>query len=415
MDSPERLRVAHLITQLELGGAQRNTLYTVKHLDQKRFEPCLIAGPGGILDDEARGSGVHVFFIPSLARSINPVKDLIATVQLYRLLRQIQPDIVHTHSSKAGILGRIAAYLAGVPVIIHTFHGFGFTPRQNAWVRKLYVRLERACAKLSTHLVFVSEDNRHTADELGIGLGKSSSLIRSGIVIDPESPTSSSFKGDEKRQSNRGIQEKLKIPENAWVVTYVGNFKPQKNTMDLAKVAEIVLLQKPDVHFVLVGDGDERDAVKRFVSERQLEERVHLLGWLKRRGDIQEMLEFSNCFLLTSLWEGLPRALVEAFAARLPAVAYAADGVRDILKEGDTGFPITPGNIEQAAEKIMWLKANPDKAREMGQRARRLIEKEFNIDTMVRQQEELYEKLFNAVPLKEFYRSNVTLKPTDDA
>ncbi|OGR90491.1 MAG: hypothetical protein A2992_00270 [Elusimicrobia bacterium RIFCSPLOWO2_01_FULL_59_12] len=139
------------------------------------------------------------------------------------------------------------------------------------------------------------------------------------------------------------------------------------------------------------------------MDERRLGDRVHLLGWLKRRDDVEDILKFSNCFLLTSLWEGLPRALVEAFAAKLPAVAYATDGVKDILIEGETGFPVPPGDIEQAAQKILWLKANPEPAAQMGARGRKRIEKEFDIQEMVRLQETLYDKLVSEVPLKEHY------------
>ncbi len=398
-----RLRIAHIITQMELGGAQRNTLYTVTHINPEQFETCLITGEGGLLDDETRASGTHCFFIPSLIRPIRPWKDLIALIQIYRCLRRVQPDVVHTHSSKAGILGRIAAYLAGVPVIVHTFHGFGITPQQTKGVRKLFVGMERLCALLSTHLIFVSESNRRTAENLQIGMQKPWSIIRSGIPIRMDTPTPSAFSGENMRRSDKSIQNKLKIPENAWVVTYVGNFKPQKNTRDLIRIAERTLLLAPDIYFLLIGNGEEREAVKRYAEERHVEERVHFLGWLKRKDDIQEVMAFSNCFLMTSLWEGLPRALVEAFAARLPAVAYAVDGISDILKEGETGFPIPPGDIELASQKLLWLKSHPDKAREMGINGRQKIEKDFDIDYMVRQQEELYDKLFEAVPLKEAY------------
>lgn len=398
-----RLRVAHIITQLELGGAQRNTLYTVSHLNSEKFETCLISGVGGILDDEARNSGVHCFFIPSLVRPVRPWKDIIALIHIYRCLRLIQPDIVHTHSSKAGILGRIAAYIAGVPVLVHTFHGFGITPQQSSPIRKLFVWVERLCALLTTHLIFVSNHNQQTAVTLNIGKTKPWSLIRSGIPLRADAATLGNFSGDNMRRSEKSIRDKLKIPANAWVVTYVGNFKPQKNTRDLVRIAERVLLLSPDIYFLLIGNGEEREAVKAYVTERHLDERVHLLGWLKRKDDIQEVMSFSNCFLITSLWEGLPRALVEAFAAKLPAVAYAVDGVSDILKEGETGFPVPPGEIELAAQKLLWLKANPDKAREMGMRGRQWIEKDFDIDYMVKQQEELYDKLYEAVPLKEAY------------
>jgi glycosyltransferase involved in cell wall biosynthesis len=420
MGAENRLRVAHIITQLELGGAQNNTIYTVKHLDPAQYEPCLLCGPGGMLDDEVRHSHIPTYFIPTLARPINPIKDVMACLLLYRHLRHLQPDIVHTHSSKAGILGRIAAYFAGVPVIVHTFHGFGITPNQSPLVRRLFLWAEKICARLSSHLIFVSEDNRSEAAQWGVGTQTPNSLIRSGIVLNPQ-PVATTWEsgdrreqprtdnpGDRRKTSEGGIRTKLAIPADAWLVVYVGNFKPQKNPMDLAKVAECVLLQGRDVYFLLIGSGELEEVVKRYVADRGLESHVHMLGW-RRRDDVPKILADANCFLLTSLWEGLPRALVEAFAARLPAVCYAVNGVRDILKDGVNGFSIPPGNVVLAAEKVLWLKAHPEEARQMGVRGRQSIEKEFDIDTMVHQQEQLYAKLFSDVPLKDYYKYHGSL------
>jgi len=388
-----KLRVAHIITQLELGGAQQNTLYTVGHLNSDLYEPILICGPGGILDDEAKKGAWPTHFVRWLVRPVRPWKDVLALIAIYRLLREMKPHIAHTHSSKAGILGRIAAYVAGVPVIIHTFHGFGFTPEQPDWLRAFYVWIEKCCAFLSTHLIFVSKDNEEEAASLGIGKGKPASLIRSGIVIQ-EPPILSP------------LREELNIPTDAWVVVTVGNFKPQKNPMDVVKTAKAVLEKEPQVHFLLVGDGEQRAAVEHYVQIEGIASQIHFLGW---RQDIYTVLAGANCFLLTSLWEGLPRALIEAAVARLPAVAYAVNGVKDILKDDETGFPIPPHDTALAAEKILWLKNNPFEARRLGARARAQVIKEFDIDTMVRAQEELYEQLYAKVPLKEYYEPQWSL------
>jgi len=382
-----KLRVAHIVTQLELGGAQRNTLYTVGHLNRMYYEPVLICGPGGILDEEAKAGNWSTHYVRWLVRPVRPWKDVLALISLYQLMRGIKPHIVHTHSSKAGILGRIAAYFAGVPVIIHTFHGFGFTPGQPGWLHRLFIWLERFCAMLSTHLIFVSKDNEEEAQTLGIGTHKTRSLIRSGIAI-REAPLIST------------IREELRIPRDAWVVTTVGNFKPQKNPLDVARTAKAVLEKDPSVHFLMVGDGELRAGVEGYIASHGIAGNMHILGW---RQDIPAILSASNCFLLTSLWEGLPRALVEAGAARLPAVAYAVNGVKEIVREGETGFPVPPHQPEEAAEKILWLKDHPLEARQMGRKARTEIEKEFDIDKMVRQQENLYQDLYQAVPLKAYY------------
>jgi glycosyltransferase involved in cell wall biosynthesis len=401
MDSNGKLRVAHIITQLELGGAQRNTLYTVGHLNRQQYDPFLLSGPGGILDKETKKGEWVTYFIRWLVRPIRPWKDAAAFWEIYYRLRQDKPHIVHTHSSKAGILGRIAAYFAGVPVIVHTFHGFGFNNRQKPWTRWLFIALEKICAPLSTHLVFVSEENRKEAAELGIGKKVPKSLIRSGIQLTPTSGRSNVEKDN--RAENK-IQRALKgIPPDSWRVAYVGNFKPQKNPMDLARVAFEVLKQKPNTHFLLAGEGELQMSVENWCRDQGILEHVHFLGWCRRYDDVQKIFDASNCFLMTSLWEGLPRSLVESFAAGKPAVAYGVDGVRDILVDEETGFLIPPGNVQLAAEKILWLAEHPEKAAKMGEKGRERITKDFDIDLMVRQQEELYKSLYDAVPLKTYY------------
>ncbi len=396
MSAPiQKLRVAHIITQLELGGAQQNTLYTVGHLNSEHFEPLLICGPGGILDEEAKAGAWPTHFVRFLARPVNPAKDILAFVAVYQLLRNLKPHNVHTHSSKAGILGRLAAYLAGVPIIIHTFHGFGFTPGQSGPVRRLFILLEKACARLSTHLVFVSRDNEEEARALGIDGGKPESLIRSGIVMAPH-PAPSPSRGE----GGSGIRSELGISPDVWLVVSVGNFKPQKNPLDLVKTADAVVARDPSVHFLLVGDGELRPSVEKYVQSQGIAAQIHFLGW---RQDVPMIMSASNAFLLTSLWEGLPRALVEAAAAGLPAVAYAVNGVNDILVEGETGFPVPARDTGAAAEKILWIKSHPQEAKRLAQRARVRIEKEFDIDKMVRAQEELYAHLYGKVPLKEYY------------
>jgi glycosyltransferase involved in cell wall biosynthesis len=394
----EKIRVVHIITQLEMGGAQRNTLYTINHLDPKSYEKILLCGPGGMLDHEAKQdaakSGWAIQKIPMLVRPIRPWKDVPALWDLYKHLVQLKPTIVHTHSSKAGIIGRLAARLAGVPIIIHTFHGFGFNQQQYPWTRWLFINLEKLCAKLSTHLIFVSEANRSEAAQMGISTGIPNSIIHSGIYV-----------GKERRKQIAPIRQKLNIPprSKAWVVVYVGNFKPQKNPWDLVKVAVEVLKRKPEIHFLLVGDGELREDIENWCKQQHRGSQMHFLGWCTRTQnyDVMDILKISDCFLLTSLWEGLPRSLVEASYAGLPSLAYAVDGVQDIIKNGENGFLIPPGDIRLAADKILQLASNPSEAKRMGQKALERIRsmgRDFDIAEMVREQEKLYKKLCNELP-----------------
>ena len=175
------VKVAHIITRLDFGGAQANTLYTASALDRRRFDAFIIAGPGGIL--EGRAQPGQLVAARRLGREINPVKDLAAFFELRALLRGLAPAVAHTHSSKAGILGRLAAAAAGVPVLVHTFHGFGFHPRQNFLKRGLFVLLEKFCAGFTDALVFVSKSNMETARSAGIGSPEKYRIIRSGVKL----------------------------------------------------------------------------------------------------------------------------------------------------------------------------------------------------------------------------------------
>ena len=176
--------VCHIITKLELGGAQQNTLFTVSHLDRKRYRPMLVSGESGILDREAQGLlGEHFYRVPYLVREISPLKDLLATRDLARLLNRLKPLIVHTHSSKAGIIGRLAARLAGVPIVIHTIHGFGFTRYQQPLHRWMLVAAERLIGRITTRFFAVSEANRLEGVERGFFQSDRCAIIRSGVDL----------------------------------------------------------------------------------------------------------------------------------------------------------------------------------------------------------------------------------------
>ncbi len=376
-----KIRVAHLITKLELGGAQQNTLYTVEHLDPERFEAVLICGAGGILDEEARALGRRLLVAPHLRREVRPLDDLRALWELYRHLRRERPAIVHTHSSKAGILGRLAARLAGVPVILHTFHGFGFTPGQAAPVRWAYVLAERLCATFSTRLIFVSRSNLEEAAARGLGWRGRYVLIRSGVRLS-DFPAAVADKGAKKAALGLGMHKPL--------VLSVGNFKPQKNPEDFVRLARRVLDARPEARFCFVGDGPLRTKLEAGIVREKLHGKLALPGW---RRDAAELLACADVFVLTSLWEGLPRALVEAMKSGVPCVCYATDGVRDLIVDGENGFLVAPGDWSGAADKVARLIAEPALRERMGKAAAAAIGPEFDIDGMVRRQEELYGNL----------------------
>ncbi|MFH1368193.1 MAG: glycosyltransferase family 4 protein [Elusimicrobiota bacterium] len=378
----KRIKVCHIITKLELGGAQQNTLYTVGRLDRERFEPVLISGKGGILDEEAlKLPGARTFFTSKLARRVCPATDSMGLIMLFFILRREKPEVVHTHSSKAGILGRIAAWLARVPVVIHTFHGFGFHELQIWPVRKLFILLERMCAGMSDKLIVVSNKNTEKALANGIGDPGKFTVIRSGIEIS---------KYRNLNVDKADIRKKLGIKSEETVITTIGPFKPQKNLDDFIKTADMVLKKKPDTVFLMIGDGELRPHIELLIHSYNLSAKIILLGW---RRDIPELLAVSDIFAMTSLWEGLPRSVLEAMCAGLPVVANAVDGVKEIVAEGKSGFLVKPHDNDAMSGFLLKLANDANLRKQMGKFGRNLINREYDIDFMVEQQEELYMSL----------------------
>ena len=373
--------VAHLITKLELGGAQQNTLFTVAHLNRPRFKPILIAGEPGLLDQDARSlAGVEFYQVPSLRRPIRPITDLRAFIALTGLLKRLNPTIVHTHSSKAGILGRWAARWAGVPIIIHSIHGFGFTRYQHPVVRRTLIALERATARFTTRVFAVSKANRRLGIELGLFSEEQCTVIRSGVDLAALRRT---------RVDRATKRWALGLHQERPVIGMIAPLKPQKAPLDFVRVAALVHRAKPNTQFLLVGDGELREAIAAEVRRLGLSDTFVLTGW---RRDIAEVLRCLDVFVLTSLWEGLPRVYLEALASGVPVVGTRVDGAAEVVQEGVNGYLIEPGDVHGLANRVLSLLADPDTTVRMGRNGQSLPA-EFDIYEMVRQQELEYEHL----------------------
>jgi len=402
--------VVHVITKLELGGAQQNTLFTLAHLDRGRFAPYLISGCGGLLDEEARRSdGLRAIWVPSLIREIRPWRDLGALLALRHHLERIRGEagpvmIVHTHSSKAGIVGRWAARLAGATAIIHTYHGFGFHDGQPWWARRFFIWLERLTGRVTDGVIVVSRANQRLGEALGLfgppgarsADGRPPSvLIRSGIdfsafqSLDQSGDPAGS---EEARRRRTAMRQSLGLAPDAPVVLTVACLKPQKAPGDIVAVAGRVLRREPGACFLIAGDGELRPELEAMIRTGGLEGRVILLGW---RRDIPQLLRAADCFLLTSRWEGLPRAILEALLAGLPVVATAADGVTDVVRDGVNGYVVPVGETERMADRLVELLRAPALRERMSAAAAALPD-EFEIHAMVRQQEALYADVLRA-------------------
>jgi glycosyltransferase involved in cell wall biosynthesis len=369
-------KVCFIITKLELGGAQKLALYIAEHINRADFEVFLITGKGGILDKEA-AEKFRVFSLSNFVREISPLKDLKALFQIYRILKKEKPDIVHTHSSKAGILGRFAAKLAGVKSIFHTIHGYGFNETQKLPVKFLFVWIEKFCCLFSDKLICVAKEDIRKGIRYGISREDKFMVIRAGIDVN----YFKSFNPSKDLKRNFATDPETKI------VLTIGPFKPQKNLADFIRAAAIVSKKIPNALFVIAGDGEQRDELENLIKELKVKNNVLLLGWRK---DIADLLYACDIFAMTSLWEGLPCVIVEAMSCSKPVVANAVDGVKEIVEEGKTGFLIAPYDYETTAQKIIYLIENETLALKMGENAKESIGEEFDLNYVVKQHSRLY-------------------------
>jgi len=379
-----RTSVLHVITRLIVGGAQENTMLTAALLDPDHYAVDVISGPQtgseGSLIENVRERDIPLTIEPSLVRQINPLKDLLSLIRLTRFIKRGRYTIVHTHSSKAGILGRWAAWLAGAPVILHTVHGWAHHERQHPLVRRFYILLEQITAPITHKLIVVSPLNTQKGLAARIAAPEKYITIRSGIEMDRfRQPT----------RPRETVRAELDIPQNAPVVGTVTRLSPQKAPLDFVASAVQVLERCPDVHFVIVGDGPLRAGVETEIAAHNLAERIHLTGL---RRDVPDLLHSFDIFALTSLWEGLPRVLPQAMAAGLPIVATAVDGNAEAVTDGVNGLLTPPGDPQAMAAALLRLLDDQALTKRMGEAGRARAD-EFGAHKMVSDIAALYEEL----------------------
>lgn len=384
--------ICHIITKLELGGAQEVALHVVSHLDPTKYQAVLISGPGGLLTEEAqRLPHIEMHLLPELGRRIHPVDDLIALVRLTKLLRRIRPSIVHTHSSKAGILGRWAAWLAGVPVIIHTIHGYGITPVQPRWLTYLLIAVERITGWITTQWVAVSQ-----AD---ITKGRTWRLFRNNVLLVRPGIDPGPFQQARVGSDLALMRKELGAAPGTRLIGTVACLKPQKAPEDFIEVAKLVTQSVPSVRFVLIGDGELRPKLEWLIARYGLHGHVQIAGW---RRDIPVVMQALDIFLLTSHWEGLARVLLEARAAGLPIVATNVGGADEVVVGPAIGELYRAGDIVGLANALIRILSNPTEMWGPHTVDPAPFPCEFHINETVLQYERLYDRLLSS------YRNGVS-------
>jgi len=379
------IRVLHIITRLIKGGAQENTLLTVINLDKVRYQTVLVSGPSigseGEIETKARRLGADLTIIPELVREISPVVDLKALWKLYRFIKKGKYDIVHTHSSKAGVVGRLASRLAGVPVIIHSPHSHIFYGYYGSFMSLVFVWTEKILALFTDRIFTLTSIGKREHTQYGVGPPSKFTVVYSGVPLTPF--LNVNLDRNQKRRE-------FGLNEHDMLCIFVARLAPIKGYQYLISAIPQVLKAVPTARFVLVGDGELREALEQQALDLGVTNNIIFTGL---RDDVPELLAMSDLFVLSSINEGMGRVLVEAMAVGLPAVATRVGGVPDVVVDGGTGLLIPPRDPDALAEATIALLKDEDMRRRMGEAGRDRVDPDFSLEEMVRKIESVYEEL----------------------
>jgi len=417
------MKIIHIITRLILGGAQENTLITCKVLAERGHDVTLLTGPAlgpeGELFNQAQGQGYKVVVIDRLRRAINPYNDIISYFRLKKLLRQLQPDIVHTHSAKAGILGRYAARSlchcdaceagrgnlsrcvsrllrrsaprndkAGrhKPAVVHTLHGLAFHPYQREALNKFYIAIEKSAAKRTDF--FISVADAMTAQATAVGIGGPEQYVTAYSAID-EDDFLEPISDDRKRDFRR----KYGIDEDAVVLVTVARLFMLKGHDYIIESAKELSKRFANCIWLFVGDGNLSEHYKQQARELGLADRIKFTGLLPP-SQIPLAIQSSDILVHCSLREGLARTLPQAMLCGRPAISFDVDGAREVVND-NTGRLIEPKNVGQLTAACAELIEDADLRKRLGEQGRESVKKKFAPDTMVDIIEAVYRKLLH--------------------
>lgn len=385
------MRVIHVITRLIVGGAQENTVTSVLGLRQKPdLKVSLISGPTqgpeGSLESLFSGCPSALRILPELVRPVRLWKDMRALKRLTTLFRAEVPDLVHTHSGKAGVIGRLAAARAGVPLIVHTIHGPSFGSFQGPAANILFRAAERRAARVTTHFVVVADAMKEQYLRAGIGRPEQYSRILSGFNLAPFLSATNDLQ----------LRARLGFTPEDIIVGKVARLFKLKGHDDLFAAAPELVQRCPRIKFLLVGDGPWRHRFEDRTRALGLEKKFVFMG-LVQPGEVAPLMGIMDCLVHLSSREGLPRALPQALAASRPVVAYDSDGAKEVCFNDETGFLVLPGDLCALRDCLLRLANNDSLRRRLGERGRQFVRERFGAQQMVDELYELYLRLATAV------------------
>jgi glycosyltransferase involved in cell wall biosynthesis len=386
-----RIRIAHLQLLPLITGVQTVTMEEFKRLDRKRFNPYLICQQPGPLSEAGEREGIQCLFVPELRRSISPRQDWLALWRLRALFREHEFDIVHTHSSKTGVLGRIAAYLAGVPAVVHTVHGYACPAARNGLEKALFVIMEWIGARCCGAMIVLKEHDRQIGRRYLHVPSQRLHLLANGVDTDLYRPAGQA-------QRRRIRRARLGIDDETTAIGMVGRLWQQKNPACFVDAAAEVLEKRRDVRFFLLGDGELRETLEQRIRRYGIASHVRILGWAN---DIPDLLPGLDVFVLPSRWEGLSLALLEALSSGVAAVVSDIPGNRDIITHEVNGLLFDDGDSGDLAEKLLRLVQESRLRERLALRGRVDVVAHYRLEDRMARVTELYQRLLSgkAVPI----------------
>lgn len=385
----EPMKILHIITRLILGGAQKNTVMTCAAQVESGHEVHLafgpIYGPEGSLLAEAKASGAVLHEVKSMRRAVLPGHDVLCYFALRRLIGQIKPDVVHTHSSKAGIVGRTAAWAENVPAVIHTIHGLPFHDQQSRWLYRTYVTAERFAARRCHKMIGITQAMCNAFVEENIGQSDQFTVIPSGIDID-------AFAAD---TAPRDVTRRAYgLPLGAPVIGIVARLDPLKGHDDLLDVLPRLLKSHPETRVLFVGDGWHREALENRVADAGWEERVIFAGLVPVM-QVPSLLHAMDIMALPSYQEGQGRTLVEALVCGCAIVGYRVGGIPEVCIDGKTGLLAKVGNREELFAALLCMLDEPDYRERLVAAGAQLARERFDVRSMTANIMRVYENVLN--------------------
>lgn len=390
------MRIAHVITRMIVGGAQENTLFTCEDLIRLHGDDVLLIsgpslGPEGELLGQGRGGEVPLAVIPTLCRAIHPWRDWQSYRAIVRVLSEFKPDVVHTHSAKAGILGRLAAWKLRVPAIVHTVHGAPFHPYQGRLSRTFYRWCETYAASRCHHLISVANAMTDLLVEACVAPREKFTTIYSGMDVEPF------LAADEHRAE---VRARFGFTDEHVVVGKIARLFNLKGHEYVVAAASRVVAACPQVRFLFVGDGILRQPLEKQIAAAGLTDHFRFAG-LVPPSEVPALLGAMDLLVHTSLREGLARTLPQALIAGKPVISYDVDGAREVVIPGETGFLLPPQSIDPLAAAIIELAHDADLRRRLGGQGRGRFTDQFRHQTMTRRIREVYERLLDEAAARE--------------